>query len=126
VSEPSREPVVDREEIRSVYAQGEEAMIAYVEALVEGFMARITQLEKRVEELENQQSKNSRNSSKPPSSDGFKLQPKSQRRRSGRASGGQIGHPGHRDKRYTKLINACNRCLTTKVAATRTKPAFAG
>lgn len=54
-------------------------------------------LEERVKELEAQVSKNSRNSSKPPSSDGLqKPKPKSQRKRSGRKPGGQSGHVGYR------------------------------
>jgi transposase len=73
-----------------VYAQGEDAVIA----LVEGLLERIAVLEERVEALENQISKNSRNSSKAPSSDGFKPRVKSQRRKSERSSGGQPGHPG--------------------------------
>jgi transposase len=56
-----------------VYAQGEDA----VSALVEGLLERIVVLEQRVEALENQISKNSRNSSKAPSSDGFKPRTKS-------------------------------------------------
>lgn len=81
---------VSRDEIRAIYRQGEDAVIA----LVEQFTTQIVTLEQRVESLENQLAKNSRNRSKPPSGDGFKPKPKSQRRKSERSSGGQKGHPG--------------------------------
>lgn len=87
-----REPPlkISRDAIRAVYAEGEAAVIALVESLV----ARINHLEARVEALENQLSKNSRNSSKPPSGDGFGKRTKSLRAPSERPSGGQPGHPG--------------------------------
>jgi transposase len=88
-----QEPVpakISREEIRAVYAQGEEAVIG----LVEGMLERIEQLEGRIETLENQKSKHSRNSSKPPSGDGFGKRTRSLRTKSERSSGGQAEHPG--------------------------------
>ena len=54
----------------------------------------IQQLQMRVGALEAQIAKNSSNSSKPPGSDGFRKQPKSQRDKSGKKSGGQEGHAG--------------------------------
>ena len=84
---------ISQEEIRAVYAQGEAAVIA----LVEGLLQRIETLEwleLRVEALENQLSKNSRNSSKPPSGDRFGKRTKSLPSKSERSSGGQAQHPG--------------------------------
>jgi transposase len=81
---------ITRDEIRAVYRQGEDAVITLVETLVD----RINALEERVAKLEGQISKNSHNSHKPPSSDGFKKTPVNHRKKSGRKSGGQPGHPG--------------------------------
>ena len=53
--------------------------IRYLEELVQEQAARILKLEERVRNLENRLSKNSSNSSKPPSSDGFGKKPKSLR-----------------------------------------------
>lgn len=82
--------MMTREEILAVYETGPEAVVA----LVQGLLIQIEKLNDRMTKLERQLSKNSNNSSKPPSSDGFKRKTKSLRERSGKPSGGQPGHPG--------------------------------
>jgi transposase len=80
------------EQVRAVYQEGEEAVVALVNQLVQV----ITVLEARVQALADQLAKNSGNSSKPPSSDGLaKPRPHSLRESSGKPTGGQPGHPGH-------------------------------
>lgn len=115
LSNPPKKREISREEIRAVYAQGEDAVIA----LVEGLLERSVDLEQRVEALENQQSKDSRNSSKPPASDGFGRRTKSLRTRSGRSSGGQEGHPGSTlewredvDEVIVHSLSHCQECGT--------------
>lgn len=54
----------------------------------------IEQLIHQVQALQDRLSKNSHNSSLPPSSDRFVRQPKSLRKKSGKKPGGQSGHPG--------------------------------
>jgi len=94
-----------RETILAVYEQGPDAVVDLVERLfaqladhqeqLRSQQETITSLTARVEELEDRLAKNSRNSSKPPSSDPTtKPKPKSLRRRSGKKPGGQKGHPG--------------------------------
>lgn len=80
-----------RQEALAIYQAGPEAV---VQALCE-LSAAVERLERRVSELEQQLAKNSRNSSNPPSSDGYmKPHPQSMRKPSGRKSGGQPGHEG--------------------------------
>jgi transposase len=85
-----------REEIHAAYLEGEEAVVALIAQVVNDFAQGLYYLQARIQELENQTAKNSRNSSKPPSSDGLrKPRPKSQRKPSGKKTGGQPGHKGH-------------------------------
>lgn len=97
---------MNREEIIRVYEAGPETVVDLVSSLLNSIVelkaitqkqsAEITELRTRVKSLENQLNQNSRNSGKPPSSDGFKKpNPKSLRESGKRPVGGQKGHPGH-------------------------------
>jgi len=72
-------------------------------------------LRAEVQELRGKLAKNSQNSSKPPSTDGYKKpKPKSLRKPSGKKSGGQKGHAGARLERVEKpdhtIIHAVSHC----------------
>ena len=91
--------MLTRDEILTIYAAGPEAVVALVEQLLARqaeWRQQVQVLSARVAELEARLKRDSHNSHKPPSSDGpAKLPPRrSQRKRSGKKSGGQAGHPG--------------------------------
>jgi transposase len=92
---------------------------AELEVLVAEQVARINELEALVAELRARLDQNSRNSSKPPSSDGYakpaaNKKERSLRRRSGRKPGGQPGHRGHhlerREDPDRAVLHAVERC----------------
>jgi transposase len=82
------------EEIRAAISQGEEAVVSLISSLLQIIVLQAA----RIQALEDQLAKNSRNSGKPPSSDGLKKpsRNRSLRKASGKKSGAQPGHPGHR------------------------------
>jgi transposase len=87
------------ETILAVYEQGPDAVVDLLERLfaqIDEQRESIIALTQRVNELEDRLAKNSRNSSKPPSTDGVtkKPKPKSLRGKSAKKPGGQKGHPG--------------------------------
>ena len=98
-------------EIRDAARRGEDAVVALV---LEAF----GKLAERIQKLEDQLVKNSRNSGKPPSSDGLsKPAPKSLRKRHGKKSGGQPGHEGHTlkavvypDQVMVHRVQRCKHC----------------
>lgn len=90
------------------------ALFAQVQAL----SSQVKYLTAKVIDLESRLSKNSRNSSQPPSSDGYrKPAPKSQRKKGTRPSGGQPGHQGNtllqmENPDHTEIheLNVCPIC----------------
>src|SRR5574341_1233392 len=101
------------EEINAAYEEGREAVILL-------FQTTMMALAEGIQRLEDQLAKNSRNSGKPPSSDGYNQavpRPKSLRKRSRRKSGGQPGHRGDTLKAVDKpdfvkvhRVRACQHC----------------
>lgn len=83
-------PVIDFDSLPEPVRQ----YIRFLEATVQQLQTQVQQLQTQVSDLEARLNKNSSNSSKPPSSDGLKRKPKSQRISSGKNPGGQEGHIG--------------------------------
>ena len=109
-----------REQIKSVYALGPDAIIDLLEQLMkknELLVQQVADLKSRISELENQIAQDSHNSSKPPSSDVFTKKTKSLRQPSNRKVGGQKGHRGNTLKRVsnpditlTCSVTSCTHC----------------
>src|SRR6266516_1701237 len=107
-------PLPPPEDIHATYLQGEEA----VRALVGELIALILNLQARVEALEDHLGKNSRNSSKPPSSDGLqKPRPHNLRQSSGKKSRAQPRPEGHTraavhqpDHLHLPPLASCGHC----------------
>lgn len=124
--------MMTREEAQAIYRAGEATVVrmllemdARINALTEtiekqrhDFTARLEISEKRIKHLEDQLAKNSRNSGKPPSSDGFnRPAPKSLREKSQRPTGGQPGHAGctlsmvdQPDHIQVHTVESCGSC----------------
>ncbi len=112
--------MMEREAIIAVYEQGPEAVVELVQTLsaqLEAQQKQLLALGERVKVLEERLAKNSRNSSKPPSSDQLPPKPKSLRKKSGRKPGGQPGHQGKTllwveqpDEVVTHTVHSCDGC----------------
>jgi transposase len=92
-----------RDDILSVYQAGPDALVAWVEHLLRehaqqigALTTQVTDLTTRLAALEARLNKDSHNSHQPPSSDGpaKPRRPRTLRKRNGKKSGGQAGHPG--------------------------------
>jgi len=108
------------------------AIIGSLQAQVSLLESQVRQLKDEVQELKNRLSKDSHNSSKPPSSDGFSRgtpAPRSLRPKTERKTGAQPGHPGqglqpvekpdHVQYHELDTCKACGGCLYAPVGAKR-------
>jgi len=95
------------------------ALVVEQAAVIEGLRVEVVELKAEVSELKRRLAQNSRNSSRPPSSDGLSKPPtpKSLRRPSGRKPGGQDGHGGNHlarvavpDEVVTHVPERCGGC----------------
>lgn len=108
----------DEELVKQLEAQGAEIQSLRFE--LAKALESLAQAHARIQELEGQAAKDSHNSSKPPSSDGFKepvRKTQSLRGSSGKKSGGQLGHQGRTllmvEQPETIIVlkpNVCKQC----------------
>ena len=104
------------------------AIIEQLHGRIQELEAELTERDARIRELEAQVAQNSRNSHKPPSTDGYqKPKPKNNRRKSNKQNGGQPNHTGHTLKPVEEpdhvkehSVHTCSHCQAglTDVKAT--------
>jgi transposase len=98
------------------YIQSLLAIIEEQNRIISELRAENDQLKARIADLEARLNQNSRNSNRPPSTDGFR-RPESQRKKGERPPGGQKGHKGHTldwvetpDQVRVHTVSACEEC----------------
>jgi transposase len=110
-------------DIKALSHEQKDALIVLLWEQIQLLRSEVIECKKTIKQLQEQISKNSQNSSKPPSSDGLtKPSPKSLRGKSNRKPGGQPGHPGsgleQREEVDEKKVHAiasehCSGCQTS-------------
>ena len=85
------------DQINTIYDSGKEANRKFIRFLID----KLNGLEKKIQDLEQQISKDNHNSNKPPSSDNPFKKTKSLRKKTGKNPGGQKGHKGTNLKQVT-------------------------
>lgn len=93
---PLREELIaENAQLRSLVAEIQESHRVEIARMQETFRAELAALTQEVADLKARLGQGPHNSHKPPSSEGYeKPAPKSRRTKSGKSSGGQLGHPG--------------------------------
>jgi hypothetical protein len=120
--------MLTHEDAQAIYCAGEETVVRVLlemDVRIHALEQLVEDLQAQVYKLQGQLAKNSRNSSKPPSTDGFqKPAPKSLREKSARPSGGQPGHsgqthgmvekPDHTERHRVERCTCCGRSLAQR------------
>lgn len=95
-------------------------IVLELEVKIKELLEENVRLKERIKELESQLNKDSHNSSKPPSTDGFKKKNRSLRKSVGRKTGGQKGHSGSSLKMVEKpdsiSIHSVKRCKNCEIS----------
>jgi transposase len=110
-------------DLHALYKSGEELTVSFIKFLLDrlkGIEAIVKKQSEEIQQLKAIISKDSHNSSKPPSSDGYRKKSiKSLRKKSKRKSGGQEGHPGtslqimnNPDTIKRLEVEICEQCRT--------------
>lgn len=102
----------------SAAGRRQSALIEHLQKRIKELEATLAEQEAQIQELKAQLAQNSGNSSKPPSSDGYrKPKPKNNRSKSTRNSGGQPNHKGHTLEPITEpahievhTVHECSHC----------------
>lgn len=108
----------EREQLEKLDKEELILVILALQEQVRGLQQTVVKQSAEMQELRDQLVKTSRNSGKPPSSDGLKKPRRGNlRRKTGRGSGGQEGHPGHTLKMVEKpdqvevhKVSTCPQC----------------
>ena len=110
--------MLKRPDLTQLSVAQKDALILELFDRVDALMRTVQAMQHRIDTLEGRLRKDSHNSHKPPSSDGFKKVPRSLRKSSGRKPGGQAGHGGSTLKFARQpdvvlthpLASRCDRC----------------
>jgi transposase len=110
--------MLKRPDLTQLSVAQKDALILDLFDRIDALMQTVQGMQHRIDTLESQLRKDSHNSHKPPSTDGFKKVPRSLRKASGRKPGGQAGHDGSTLKFALQpnvvithpLASRCERC----------------
>lgn len=108
----------DRDQLEKLDKENLISIIVTLQQQVQQLQETVAQQGAELQSLRDQVAKNSRNSGKPPGSDGLR-KPRNLRQKTGRKPGGQPDHPGHTlkmveqpDRIKTHCISVCSHCST--------------
>jgi transposase len=111
-------PELDRSQLELLSKDSLITLVLKLQEQLQQLQQTVTEQAREIQSLRDQLDKNSRNSGKPPSSDGLKkARPQNLRQKRGRRPGGQKGHPGQTlklvaepDHTHLHPVTICSHC----------------